>query len=97
MAYEFGGADRGEANQGEDGHGAAQKREEEVGGRGREAVSDVVGGGICGSADPRVGRSRSKESTRYDVHKILGSLVPLPLFVRKIYTVCLQIWGICIC
>ena len=44
MADEFGGADRGEANQGEDGHGAAQKREEEVGGRGREAVSDVVGG-----------------------------------------------------
>ena len=83
MADEFGGADRGEANQGEDGHGAAQKREEEVGGRGREAVSDVVGGGICGSADPRVGRSRSKESTRYDVHKILGFLDPLPLFVRK--------------
>ena len=34
MADEFGGADCGEANQGEDGHGAAQKREHEVGDRG---------------------------------------------------------------
>ena len=30
----------------------------------------------------------------YDVHKILGFLDPSPLFVRKIYTICPQIWGI---
>ena len=35
VADELGGADCGEAHQGEDGHGAAQKREEQVCGRGR--------------------------------------------------------------
>ena len=47
VADELGGAESGEAHQGEDGHGTAQKREEQVCNRGREVVSDVVGGGIC--------------------------------------------------
>ena len=46
VADEFGGADRGEAHHGEDGHGAAQEREEQVGGRKREVLPDVLGGRI---------------------------------------------------
>ena len=47
VAEELGGADGGEADQGEEGHGAAQEGEEQVCQGRREPLSDVIGDGIC--------------------------------------------------